>query len=77
MLLFPLGKKEETGLHGLKLSNASPEFTSEGSFEKCWVKETGGACLYQKGSSGFANAGLEAYSEYYASQLSSRLCNRI
>lgn len=65
----------ETGLHGLKLSTTSPEFTSEGSFEKCWTKESDGIYLYKKGSSGFANAGLEAYSEYYASQLSSRLCN--
>lgn len=64
----------ETGLHGLKLSTTSPEFTSEGSFEKCWIKETDGIYLYKKGSSGFANAGLEAYSEYYASQLSGTLC---
>ncbi len=64
----------ETGLHGLKLSTTSPEFTSEGSFEKCWIKETDGIYLYKKGSSGFANAGLEAYSEYYATQLSRVLC---
>lgn len=64
----------ETGLHELKLSTTSPEFTSEGSFEKCWIKETDGIYLYKKGSSGFANAGLEAYSEYYASQLSGTLC---
>ena len=66
----------ETGLHGLKLSTTSPEFTSEGSFEKCWTKEEDGIYLYKKGSSGFANAGLEAYSEFYASQLSSRLCKQ-
>lgn len=65
----------ETGLHGLKLSTTSPEFTSEGSFEKCWTKETDGIYLYKKGSSGFANSGLEPYSEYYASQLSSKICN--
>ena len=29
----------EKGLHGLKLSTTSPEFTSEGSFEKCWIRE--------------------------------------
>lgn len=64
----------ETGLHGLKLSSTSPEFTSEGSFEKCWIRESDGIYLYKKGSSGFANSGLEPYSEYYASQLAGILC---
>lgn len=63
----------EKGLHGLKISATSPEFTSEGSFEKCWVREDDGIYLYKKGSSGFANAGLEAYSEYYSSQFSALL----
>ena len=63
------------GLHGLKLSSTSPEFTSEGSFEKCWVRENDGHIyLYKKGSSGFANSGLEAYSEFYSTQYSSVLC---
>lgn len=64
----------ETGLHGLKLSSTSPEFTSEGSFEKCWIREEDGIYLYKKGSSGFANSGLEPYSEYYASQIARVLC---
>lgn len=64
----------EKGLSGLRLSTTSPEFTSEGSFEKCWVKEADGIFLYKKSSSGFANAGLESYSEYYASQYSSAIC---
>ena len=64
----------EKGLHGLQLSSTSPEFTSEGSFEKCWVKEGDQIFLYKKGSSGFANAGLEAYSEYYATQYAQALC---
>ena len=63
------------GLQGLKLSSTSPEFTSEGSFEKCWIREReGNIKLYKKGSSGFANAGLEPYSEFYASQLASIIC---
>lgn len=65
----------EKGLHGLRLSTTSPEFTSEGSFEKCWVKEEDSIYLYKKGSSGFANAGLEMYSEYYASQYAAALCD--
>ncbi len=64
----------EKGLQGLKLSSTSPEFTSEGSFEKCWMREEDGVFLYKKGASGFANAGKEPYSEYYASQYSSALC---
>lgn len=64
----------ERGLQGLKLSTTSPEFTSEGSFEKCWMRETDGIYLYKKSSSGFANAGLEAYSEYYSTQFAQVLC---
>ena len=63
------------GLNGLKLSSTSPEFTSEGSFVKCWIRNDGGSIsLYKKGSEGFANSGLEPYSEFYASQLSAMLC---
>ena len=63
------------GLHGLKLSSTSPEFTSEGSFEKCWIRDKAGIIkLYKKGSSGFANAGFEPYSEYYSSQISKLIC---
>ena len=63
------------GLNGLKLSSTSPEFTSEGSFEKCWVRQNDGSImLYKKGSEGFANSGLETYSEFYSSQLSTLLC---
>ena len=63
------------GLNGLKLSSTSPEFTSEGSFEKCWVKQNDGSItLYKKGSEGFVNSGLEPYSEFYSSQLSGLLC---
>ena len=58
-----------TGLKGLQLSSTSPEITASGSFEKCWKKEGGEIYIYKKGSSGFANAGLEPYSEYYASQI--------
>lgn len=65
----------EKGLHGLKLSTTSPEFTSEGSFEKCWVQEDDGIFLYKKGSSGFANAGLEMYSEFYSAQYAAAICD--
>ena len=64
------------GLQGLRLSSTSPEFTSEGSFAKCWVRDKSGRIqLYKRGTEGFANAGLEPYSEYYASQLSRLICS--
>lgn len=63
------------GLNGLKLSSTSPEFTSEGSFAKCWIRlNDGSISLYKKGSEGFANSGLEPYSEFYSSQISVLLC---
>lgn len=63
----------ERGLQGLKLESTSPEFTSEGSFAKCWKRRNGTIQLLKKGSEGFANAGLEPYSEYYASQIAGKL----
>ncbi len=63
-----------TGLKGLKLSSTSPEFTSEGSFEKCWLRENEGVFLYKKGGTGAINLGLEPYSEYYSSQIASYIC---
>ncbi len=65
----------DKGLQGLKLSTTSPEFTSEGSFEKCWIRDKDDIFLYKKGSSGFANAGLEMYSEYYASGIAKVICD--
>lgn len=64
----------ETGLHGLRLPSTSPEFTSEGSFAKCWIKEDNRISLIKRSSSGFANAGLESYSEYYASVYAKKIC---
>ncbi|MCM1287649.1 MAG: hypothetical protein NC240_05015 [Clostridium sp.] len=56
----------EKGLQGLKIETTSPEFTSEGTFVKCW-KRRDNIVLLKKGSEGFANSGMEPYSEYYAS----------
>ena len=63
----------DKGLQGLKLQTTSPEFTSEGTFAKCWKRRNGTIDLIKKGSEGFANAGLEPYSEYYASQIAGKL----
>jgi hypothetical protein len=59
----------EGGLHGRNLSTTSPEYGTDGSFAKCWVREDGQVRMLKRGSSGAANAGLEPYSEYYACQL--------
>lgn len=60
----------DSGLYGLHLKTTSPEFTNEGSFLKYWTFEDDGIYLYKFGSYGFANAGQEPYSEYFASVIS-------
>lgn len=59
----------EGGLHGDNLSTTSPEYGTDGSFAKCWVRENGQIRMLKRGSSGARNAGLEPYSEYYAAQV--------
>lgn len=59
----------EGGLHGYNLSTTSPEYGTDGSFAKCWIRENGIIKLLKRGSSGARNAGLEPYSEFYASQI--------
>lgn len=63
----------EGGLHGLELSTTSPEYGTDGTFAKCWIRENGIIKMLKRGSSGARNAGLEPYSEYYASQIVSRI----
>lgn len=60
----------DSGLHGLQLSSTSPEFTCDGSFVKYWEWTENGIYLYKFGSDGFANAGMEPYSEFLASSVS-------
>lgn len=57
------------GLFGNKFSTTSPEFGTDGTFAKCWVREGGKIKLVKRGSEGFSNSGLEPYSEFYASQI--------
>ncbi len=59
----------EGGLHGRNLSTTSPEYGTDGSFAKCWVREDGQIRMLKRGSFGARNAGLEPYSEYYAAQV--------
>lgn len=59
----------EGGLHGRHLSTTSPEYGTDGSFAKCWIREGGTIKMLKRGSSGASNAGLELYSEFYAGQV--------
>lgn len=49
--------------------HSSPEFTTNGMLAKSWRRIKGRILLYKSGTEGFANSGLEPYSEYYASQI--------
>ena len=67
----------DAGLHGLELSSTSPEFTSEGTFPKCWVRKENQIYIYKAGLSGAANLGNEPYGEYLASQIGQELFSNI
>lgn len=58
------------GMYGLKFDFTSPEFTTNGTFAKCWIRENGTIYLLKRGTDGMAsNSGLEPYLEFYASQV--------
>lgn len=67
---------EGTGLYGIQFSTTTPEFGTDGSFEKCWKRDKQGIFLYKRGTTGASNAGMEPYSEVYASQLAAQICNK-
>ncbi len=48
---------------------SSPEFTTGGMLAKCWRRINGKIFLYKTGTEGFANSGMEPYSEFYAYQV--------
>ncbi len=64
----------EGGMYGESFSTTSPEFGTSGSFAKCWIRENGRIYLMKQGSDGARNAGLEPYSEMYASELAAVFC---
>ncbi|MCD7716366.1 MAG: HipA protein [Lachnospiraceae bacterium] len=64
----------EGGLYGESFSTTSPEFGTSGSFAKCWIRENGKIYLMKQGSEGARNAGLEPYSEMYASEVAAAFC---
>lgn len=60
----------EGGHPSNKRNSPSPEFSTDGAYAKCWIRENEKISLIKAGS----KDGVEPYSEYYASQLSKLLC---
>lgn len=52
---------------------SSPEFTTAGMLRKGWRRLGGKILLYKGGTTGAANAGNEPFSEFYASQIATRM----
>lgn len=65
------------GLFGIQMSTTSPELTTDGAYDKCWLNEKDGIHLIKTGSEGARNAGLEPYGEVLASQVFKKLCNSV
>jgi len=63
----------EGGLHGDNLSTTSPEYGTDGTFAKCWIREGDKIKLLKRSTTGFKNSGLESYSEFYAAQVAEAL----
>lgn len=71
---------EGVGLHDAVFSSTSPELACEGSFRKCFRKETdtgewgSDIFIYKRGSEGASNSGLEPYCEVMASEIAQIIC---
>ena len=65
------------GLFGIQMSTTSPELTTDGAYDKCWLNEKDGIHLIKAGSSGARNAGLEPYGEVLASQVFDKICSSV
>ena len=65
------------GLFGIQMSTTSPELTTDGAYDKCWLNEKDGIHLIKTGSEGARNAGLEPYGEVLASQVFEKICQSV
>lgn len=65
------------GLFEIQMSTTSPELTTDGAYDKCWLNEKDGIHLIKTGSEGARNTGLEPYGEVLASQVFEKLCNSV
>ena len=52
---------------------STPELTTGGMLPKAWRWTRNSIVLYKGGTRGYANAGLEPYSEFYAAQVAARM----
>lgn len=62
------------GFFGIQMSTISPELTTDGSYDKCWLNETDGIHLIKAGTDFACNSGMEPYSEVLASQIFEKIC---
>lgn len=61
---------EGAGLFGEQFTSTSPEFGTAGAYSKCCTKGIDGDMfMYKRGTTGFANSGLEPYCEAISSPL--------
>ena len=65
------------GLFGIQMSTTSPELTTDGAYDKCWLNEKDGIHLIKTGSEGTRNTGLEPYGEVLASQVFEKICDSV
>ena len=65
------------GLFGIQMSTTSPELTTDGAYDKCWLNEKDGIHLVKTGSEGARNTGLEPYGEVLASQVFAKICDSV
>ena len=65
------------GLFGIQMSTTSPELTTDGAYDKCWLNEKDGIHLIKTGSECARNTGLEPYGEVLASQVFEKLCKSV
>ena len=65
------------GLFGIQISTTSPELTTDGAYDKCWLNENDGIHLIKTGSEGARNTGLEPYEEVLASQVFEKICKSV
>lgn len=56
---------EGTGMCREQFTSTSPEFSIDGAYEKCCIRENGSLYIIKRGTTGYANAGLEPYSEVF------------
>ena len=60
-----------------QIPTTSPELTTDGAYDKCWLNEKDGIHLIKTGSTGARNAGLEPFGEVLASQVFAKICDSV